>query len=113
MYNITQNNDNTIDISLTRGDYFGADVGMLVNDEPYTPPGGSCRFAMKKRYKDPDDLCLLNIDIPIGTLLLEIQPQDTKTFPFGNYVYDVEYTDPNGHVDTFIKGKFILTEEVI
>ena len=113
MNDIAKNPDGTIDISLTRGDYFAANIDMLVGEESYTPTGGSCRFALKRNYRDPDDKCLLNIDIPLNTLLLEIEGDDTKPFGFGCYVYDIQYTDASGHPDTFIKGKFNITEEVI
>lgn len=113
MYDITPRTDGTIDISLTRGDYFAAYIDMLVGEESYVPSGGTCRFALKRSYRDPDDKCLLNIDIPLNTLLLEIEGDDTKPFEFGRYVYDIQYTDASGHPDTFIKGKFIITEEVI
>lgn len=113
MYEIKKVSDNIVNISLTRGDYFAAYIDMQVEGESYVPLGGTCRFALKKIYKDPDENCLLVIDIPISTLLLEIQPEDTKPFKFGDYVFDIQYTDPDGHPDTFIKGKFTLTEEVI
>lgn len=108
-YTISERNS----ISLTRGDSFIAKVDIFdPNGDPFFPPEGSnVRFAMKEDYEEPKTLLL--IDIPIDTMLLEIKPEDTKSLPFGKYVYDVQYTSPSGKVDTFIaKGRFILTEEV-
>ena len=45
-------------------------------------------------------------------MLLELESADTKDLRFGEYVYDIEYTDVNGRPDTFIRAKFLLAEEV-
>lgn len=103
----------TINITLTRGDYFASYVGMTKNNEQYTPVDGSLRMAVKRRYTDDDNKILINKDIPINTLLLEIESEDTKSLRFGEYDYDIQYTDVNGHPDTFIEGKLILTKEVL
>lgn len=113
MYSINSNADGTIDISLTRGDYFPCEIKMNKGEEEYIPVDGSLRFAVKKRYKDSDDGVLINKSIPLDTRLLELESADTKELAFGTYVYDIEYTDVSGHSDTFIKGKLILTEEII
>ena len=79
---------------------------------PYTPvEGDSVRFAMKSSYEDTEPVLVKNI--PIGTLKLVIEPDDTKKLPFGQYVYDVQITKASGEVDTFItKARLKLTEEV-
>ena len=46
-------------------------------------------------------------------MILVIEPEDTKPFAFGKYVYDIELTKVTGEVDTFItKATLKLTEEV-
>ena len=79
----------------------------------------SIRFAVKHKsmlgdksdYTDIDPL--INIQIPTDTLILTIEPEDTKDLGFGKYVYDVEITFSDGTVDTFITASpFILSEEV-
>lgn len=100
-------------ITLTRGDSFAADIGIFQpNGKPYTPStGDKVRFAMKKDAKDEKVLILK--DIPIETLRLVLDPEDTKNLDFGSYVYDIQLTKSNGEVDTFItKSNLILTEEV-
>lgn len=100
-------------ITLTRGDTFKATVAMIQPDgEEYKPQeGDTVRFAMKKRYSDAS--VLLEKQIPNDTLLLCLDPEDTKDLNFGSYVYDVELTYANGDVDTFIDRATIeLTEEV-
>lgn len=110
-------------ITLTRGDTFKATIGMVNESDgsPYIPQqGDSVRFAVKheeyigQRYtelKDAEPLILK--EIPIDTLLLHLNPEDTKPLGFGSYLYDIELTMADGTVTTFIQdAKFILTTEV-
>lgn len=110
---ITRVNKNTYNIALTRGDYFAATIGMTKDDVEYRPAQGSLRIAVKKRYKDPDTEVLINKQIPLDTFLLELESEDTKSLNYGDYDYDIEYTDAQGHPDTFIEGKLTLTKEVL
>lgn len=103
----------TNNITLVRGDYFPCQITMTKEGEAFIPVSGSLRFAVKRRYTDSDDKVLINKQIPLNTLLLELESADTKNLKFGDYVYDIEYTDIHGRPDTFIRAKFILTEEVI
>lgn len=110
------------EITLTRGDTFKSIVTLRDKEtkEEYTPvEGDSIRFAVKSNkmnakktsYKDEEPLILK--DIPIDTLLLKLDPEDTKSLDFGDYVYDIEITFADGTVDTFITTKlFSLTPEV-
>ena len=111
MFFVEKNND----IVLTRGDTLLLQIKIMKEGKPYTPePGDSIRFAMKKNYTDTDDEVVLVKTIPIDTLILEIEPQDTKHLPMrSKYVYDIEFTDRFGRVDTFIKGIFTVGEEVL
>lgn len=100
-------------ITLTRGDTLNALISITDSEgNPYTPmEGDSIRFAMKSKITDENPI--LNIDIPIDTMELIIQPEDTKHLNFGSYVYDIQLTKANGVIDTFItKSVFKLTEEV-
>lgn len=97
---------------MTRGDSAHIRVGMRFkgSKERYTPvEGDTIRFAMST--KDKDNCCcdddeepetVLTKQIPIETLILTLEPADTKTLPFGEYSYDIEITFANGEVDTFI-----------
>ena len=117
-YHISDDNE----ITLTRGDTFKCVVTLVYeeSEEEYIPvEGDRLRFALKRdkmnakktSYSDEDPLILK--DIPIDTLLLQINPEDTKPLPFGDYVYDIEITFADGTVDTFITTKkFKLTPEV-
>lgn len=108
-------------ISLTRGDTFETLVSMKYkNGTSYTPQAGDViRFAMKtpkmttgkKEYMDKTPL--IQKVIPNDTLILALEPSDTKNLSFGDYKYDIEITFSNGKVCTFIDdADFILTPEV-
>ncbi len=108
-------------IRMTRGDSLSVGVTITYCDgTPFEPEvGDSVRFALKssamtvgnKEFKDREPLIVK--DIPTDTLLLELDPEDTKGLPFGNYTYDIELTYASGYVDTFIsEGVFILAPEV-
>ena len=100
-------------ISLTRGDTLKLLIDIFRDDgERYElSPGDSVRFAMKKRISDADPIILKTI--PTDTMVLTINPEDTKNLKFGTYTYDIELTTENGDVDTFIgPAPFSITEEV-
>lgn len=100
-------------IVLTKGDTFKATVVMKTEDgTEYAPESGDVvRFAMKQGYED--EQLLVEKVIPNDTLLLKLDPIDTKNLEVGEYVYDIEITYANGDVDTFIdRGTLKLTEEV-
>lgn len=108
-FKVTGNNT----IYLTRGDTFKATISIANPDGTLYEPieGDTIRFALKKDINDT--LCIIKKDIPIDTLLLEIEPDDTKNLEFGNYIYDIQLTKANGDVDTFITAsKFKITKEV-
>ena len=97
------------DIFLTRGDTLRINISI----RNYTPVDGDyLRFAMKKQYGD-DFPILLNREIPIDTMVLQLDPIDTKDLIMGEtYVYDIELTKANGDVDTFIAGTITIENEV-
>ena len=107
-------------ITLTRGDSLLAKVTMTRNGTEYVPqPGEKVRFALNhktlKAYKSDytDEYPLIEKDIPTDTMLLQLDPDDTKNLSFGTYEYDIEITFADGYVDTFITAeKFKLTKEV-
>ena len=115
MHKINGNN-----ITLTRGDSFLAKIDLTKNGEEYTPQADDViRFAIKhnKLKQDgsdyTDDEPLFTIVIPNNTMILEIQPNNTKSLAFGDYVYDIEITFADGKVDTFIaEASFTIAPEV-
>lgn len=100
-------------IYLTRGDTFKAHLTISNPDgTEYTPSEGDyIRFALKRDIEDEE--CLILKNIPNDTMILTIEPDETKGLEFGSYVYDIQITKENGDVDTFITAsKLKLTAEV-
>ena len=109
-------------IEMTRGDTLITTVSIVdkKTGAQYIPVEGDVvTFAVKHatlnaqqtEYTDSEPLILK--EIPTSTMQLRLDPADTKSLGFGEYVYDVDLTYADGRVDTFIaKMPFILTEEV-
>ena len=105
-------NNDTKEIFLTRGDTLKVTINLLKDGLLYQPEEGDViRFAMKKNF-DRRARVLINKVIPNDTLELHLEPEDTKKYNFGDYVYDIQITFANGDVYTFIKGVIRLEEEV-
>lgn len=112
-HTITTVSDKRVDIVLTRGDSLLLQLALTDGDgETYTPDEeATIRFAMKASYSDED--VVLEKSVPVDTLLLEIEPEDTAELEMRKtYVYDIQLTDENSRVDTFLIGKFKIGEEV-
>ena len=113
---------NGTSIKLTRGDTFYTTVGIKnkMDGTEYTPdPNDALRFVLKRNLMSADKRSFRDIkpliekNIPIDTMRLKLEPEDTKPLAFGNYVYDIELTKANGDVDTIInQAPFSLLPEV-
>ena len=114
-YELEQINEKIVNIKMTRGDSASIPLSLKRGGEDYTPvEGDSIRFAMKKSYKDSNDKVLVNKEIPLSTMILKIEPSDTKELDMGKtYVYDIEFASAEGEVDTFVRGVVELENEVI
>ncbi len=108
-------------ITLIRGDTLLLQVGIKQKQDgsDYTPQNGDViRFALKRAIMNKDhtnfedEEPLATAIIPNDTLLLRLNPQDTKDLPFGKYHYDIQLTMSDGFVDTFLEGDFYLQAEV-
>ena len=98
---------------MTRGDTLKVTIDLTQDGEPYIPVEGDViRFAVKKgEFVDVEPRILR--EVPIDTMTLVLDPEDTKDMEFGTYVYDMEITFADGTVDTFItESKFRLKPEV-
>ena len=95
-------------ITMTRGDTLRVQVEITQGDNPYViQSGDAVKFAMRPaglnskgtEYKYP--VCLEK-SIDTSTLILQIDPEETSDLPFGEYAYDIQLTQADGTVDTFI-----------
>ncbi len=101
-------------ITITRGDTLNTKLTIIDQyGSEYVPVDGDViRFAIKKKYSDPEPLFVKII--PLDTLMLHLDSEDTKPLDQpSEYVYDIQITLADGTVDTIIpKGSFKITEEV-
>lgn len=108
-------------ISMPRGDTLDTVVDITDADgNEYVPQEEDViRFAVKHPTFNADKTEFLDTDplilkyIPYNTRVLHLDPIDTKSLGFGEYVYDIEITKADGTVDTFIENMpFTLKPEV-
>ena len=103
-------------ITMTRGDTASVIIVPKYSDgEVYIPqPEDTVKFTVKRAIASREVMeTLLEKEIPTDTMELVIEPEDTKTMKFGDYVFDVQLTFADGDVDTFITdGKLKITPEV-
>jgi hypothetical protein len=103
-------------ITMVRGDTAKITLSIFLKDgtEYEVKSGDIIRFAAKKRYTDVNPVIEKIVDNE--TLLLQLDPEDTKPLGMGEnkgkYVYDIQITQEDGSVDTFIRGTLLLLEEV-
>lgn len=110
--------DDDYNITLVRGDSASFDVPLVsVDDEghetPYNPQTGErLRFALSDKYGASRGEVLILKEIPINTLVLKLEPEDTKPLKFKRYHYDIEFTDILGDVTTVLEADFEVAKEV-
>ena len=100
-------------ITLTKGDSFYCQLTLKKDGQTYTPEQGDViRFAMKKDIFDAQPV--ISKTVPNESLILHLDPTDTKTLALGKYIYDLEITFADGDIDTFInQAEFNLVAEVL
>lgn len=98
-------------IYLTRGDTALLKVVILGADkEVYTPDDTDTVTLTVKKTTGSADI-LFQREVVDG--MVTIEPEDTASLPYGDYVYDVCLETEKGIVQTFIPPTvFKLTEEV-
>ena len=104
-------------ITMTRGSSLSLTVTAFNADgSNYEPQEGDVfSFALKHskivdgNFVDEDPL--IYKEIPTESMLLELNPADTKPLPFGVYFYDIRVVMADGYTDPFITGTLILTPE--
>lgn len=99
------------EIELTRGDtlYLQITITDDTGEEYVVSPEDKLVFTLKKDVYQKTPILQKNIQ----DNALIISHDDTKALQFGEYIYDVQLTQPNGDVTTVVKPtKFLINYEV-
>lgn len=94
-------------IYLSKGDTAIIDITLTYDGEPWEMlEGDKIIFSIKRN---------INFNYAVfsreySTNQIEIFASDTETLSFGEYDYSLTYIHTSGAVDTFLVGKFIITE---
>lgn len=101
-------------IIMTRGDTakFNVTIKYLNNGVTYRPnESDTIRFSVKKYISDKSPVIIK--EVPVSSMILVIDPQDTEKLNFGLYHYDMELVKENGETETFITDSVLeITSEV-
>lgn len=101
-------------ITMTRGDTarFNVAIKYQANGVTYHPAETDrIRFSVKKYLSDKSPIIVK--EVPVLSMILVIDPQDTENLSFGIYHYDMELVKENGDTETFITDSVLeLTSEV-
>lgn len=96
------------DVYMTRGD----SEGIIVNLNGYTPQTGDKVDFTVRRTVGSKPLISKQAEFDGGQSVISIDPEDTSSLRFGDYVYDVQLTY-GGKVKTIITpSKLTLGEEI-
>ena len=101
---------NGTNLSMTRGD----SETITVSLESYVfTDADRVEMTVRKQAQASTVLMHKVAEIIDGEAIIEIKSEDTSAMRFGEYVYDIQWTDGEGSVTTIIKpSKFEVTEEV-
>lgn len=101
-------------IIMTRGDTLVTTIQVLDADgNEYIPDGNDkLRFALKENYED--DIPIIYKEIPIETMQLRLESEDTKKLKLSaSYYYDIQLVYGDNIVSTIISGKLNTKGEVM
>jgi len=109
----------TLDITHYRGDDFVLDCKIVDgSNNAIDMTGYTIRMQVRKASKlGPivwewdSSLGIGDLTIASNTLVFKLSRLETDTYPFSGY-FDIEWTTPTGVRETWVAGKFDLTEDV-
>jgi hypothetical protein len=108
MVNISANN-----IYMTRGDTVSLQVEIKYSDGTLyeLEEGDRVNFGCKEDYDDTEYVIYKELG---DDLVLTLLPEDTANLEMpSTYVYNIEVIFSGGEVNTVIKGRLVIQEEVI
>lgn len=100
-------------IELTRGDTMMLEVTLLdESGQKYEPIESDKVIFRLKRNATAKDMFVVK-EVPIDTMILQLDAADTKNLKFGTYVYEIELVTSNDyHFTAIANEEFIISEEL-
>lgn len=102
------------DLALYKGDFFSLTVTLKNPDESALDLTGYTAAA-HIRTTFADELSYdfeATVDGPAGQVHLFLPSTTSSTIPAGNYIWDVEVTQPDGNSKTYLTGDVKVYDEV-
>lgn len=103
-------------IEMIRGDTETIRLSLFNKEDAKVPlDEGDLVYFTVKESTNTESILLQKIitDFVDGTVIINIQPEDTKDLRFRDYVYDIQLNRVNGDVKTVIPpSKFTIGSEV-
>lgn len=103
--------DGSGNIKLTRGDTGTFEIALKAPDGSDYVPGAEDEIVFSMAKQAGSEV-LLQKTIPTDTMILRLDPEDSKPFGFETFVYDIQVTDSEGRVSTVLMGKITFTKEI-
>ena len=103
------------EMDMTRGDTESIVVTLQKDGEVVPLKNGDTIYFTVKIDENTEDKEIQKVitEFVDGKAVIDIEPKDTKHMHFGEYVYDIQYTDRSGNVKTIVRpSKFIIGGEV-
>lgn len=105
-------NEETNDITLTKGDTLIFDVTLTRGDEPYIlQPTDKLRLAVSKGYVGEAGYKLMFTQAIPETLTVVVPAEKTEMLFNGEYKYDIQFTFDDDTVDTVVSANLTITGE--
>lgn len=96
-------------IRMKKGDSFSCSIDVCLKmNQKFSADDEIC-FIARNGDTSPD---LINKKIPLETMWLQLEPDDTKKLSAGTYSYAVKIFFANGAVDTIARGTMKILPEV-
>lgn len=103
-----------LDFNVWRGDTFRRTLTVTDGTDPWDFTDASIKFYIRDTQ---DSAALITLQASSGVTIVSnvvtIELTDTQTGSLGarSYLYEVEYTDSNDEIRTWISGKFIVSDK--
>ena len=95
-------------IKMTRGD--SEAITVSCEQQPFVE-GDKITITVRKSKKDTTKVMQKDVtEFVEGKALISIEPSDTSSLAFGDYIYDIQITRADGTVKTIIKPATFTVE---